>query len=720
MLNLFNSGDEEEAAAISSIGSDPTNTSSSSSDGGQDEGSFESGESDSDETEESGEGDGDQGDSDDLANEKDLHQQEEEADAGGGGIADEEEGLIAGATAPQPFEDEPPFPGDYEDDERRRRMSKYEEEVAQVEEHVEQQRKRRGIGFMAICACIVILAIVIGIAVPLANRKESNTDDGKENDDSGTSPTTAPVSSSQQPALETEPRVIKEGTLQLANGGEGGDASAKVQVEYTMLLQDTSQIQYYLNTNNQDFFEQIWDSATTLYLTLDESPTIDSISSSTSSKRRQLQTSPSIPIQSPDFPYLLMDGYYPGDYSGMILVQESLEGGPPVVLSSGVFDTILDASRDIKDPNPPISTTTAPSASTTSDSPTENPTASPTGSSAPPADGSSGSEPTTQPTTNPHTLPTASPTIDFSPKNVTQDMSLWEQLRSIEDVQTFVEIVQLAGIEDILEDLEDATLFVPMDSAYARLSEQRPELSEALLSNHSYWNDCLADLLLYHVYLDDKLNSSDFLAQNQTAYTMASGEDIAVGLFQKTDGELLVDTFMDESGGVAYAVDARMDNYGSNGIYHILRHVLLPKWTGMNILETLEQEGFQMLLEGLAMVGLNETLASYGTDPEQPGWTLFAPTDDALEDFLNTLDEEQLTVAQIRQLLLHHVLVGPADISFALDGGNQTAKTVADTELSVTVVSNQKKTIEIDPWGFLDYPDLTVNVGDEIVFSWSG
>ena len=638
-------------------------------------------------------------------------------------VGDEEEGLIGTHS----FHDEPP--PESEDDllstnseERRRRMSKFEDEVAQVEE-VERQRKRR-IGLM-VCACIMILAIVIGIAVPLSNRNGSQ--DNKADDDTaqsprdvnGSAPSAAPVSPQPQ---ETDPLPIKAGTLQLANG-EGG---ATVQVEYTSLLQDPSQIQYYLNTDNQDFFEQIWTTATTLYLTVDESPTIDSISSTTS-RRRQLQTSASIPVHIPDFPYLLSDEYFPGDYPGMILVEESLTGGPPVVLSSGIFDTILDPSMDIKDPNPPISTTTAPTITTEnipSDEPSMVPSLSPTGNTAPPVDGAqtnqpSGSVPTNLPT-NPPLLPTDPPTIDSASKNVTEDMSLWEQLKSIEDVQTFVESVDVTELDDILEDFEDATLFVPMDSAFDRLSQQRPELSQALLSNQPYWNNCLRDVLLYHVYLADKLNSTDFAAQTQSTYTMASGEDIAVGLFQKTDGEFLVDTFRDESGGIAYAVDARMDNYGSNGIYHIMRHVFLPKWTGKDILETLDHEGFQVLLEGLAMVGLNETLASYGSDPEQLGWTVFAPTDDALEEFLNTLDEEELTLDQIQQLLLHHVLVGPADSSFALAGGNQTAETAADTDLIVSVFSSQKKTIKIDPWGFLEYPDLTVNVGDEIVFSWTG
>jgi transforming growth factor-beta-induced protein len=88
-----------------------------------------------------------------------------------------------------------------------------------------------------------------------------------------------------------------------------------------------------------------------------------------------------------------------------------------------------------------------------------------------------------------------------------------------------------------------------------------------------------------------------------------------------------------------------------NGIIHAIDETLLPP--PGTLVETAQASGnFSILLRALEIAGLSETL-------NEPGpYTVFAPTDDAFQELLNTLgveSVEDLTAAQLQPILLYHV-----------------------------------------------------------------
>ena len=176
------------------------------------------------------------------------------------------------------------------------------------------------------------------------------------------------------------------------------------------------------------------------------------------------------------------------------------------------------------------------------------------------------------------------------------------------------------GLVSTLQGPGPLTVFAPNDVAFGKVD----------LSTTS--NDDLKATLLYHV-LGAKVLAAD-IKTGQTEVGTAGGPKLYVsrnanGVFINGNSKVIA-----------------TDVAASNGVIHVLDNVLtVPKTTIAGVVSG--DKNFSTLLDLVKLAGLADALSS-----PTIGYTVFAPTNEAFKG----VDASKLSVAEIKQILLYHVV----------------------------------------------------------------
>ncbi len=191
--------------------------------------------------------------------------------------------------------------------------------------------------------------------------------------------------------------------------------------------------------------------------------------------------------------------------------------------------------------------------------------------------------------------------------------------------KTLVSALTKVDLAKTLQGAGPYTVFAPTDAAFAKVD----------LTGVS--NDDLKATLLYHV-LGVKVLAAD-IKTGQTEVGTAGGPKLYVS--RNANG-----VFINGNAKVTTT-----DVAASNGVIHVLDNVLtVPKLTIAGIVAA-DPKNFTTLLSLVKTAGLADALSS-----PTIGYTVFAPTDAAFTELFKTVNPATLTVAQIKQILLYHVV----------------------------------------------------------------
>jgi transforming growth factor-beta-induced protein len=222
---------------------------------------------------------------------------------------------------------------------------------------------------------------------------------------------------------------------------------------------------------------------------------------------------------------------------------------------------------------------------------------------------------------------------------------------------TLVGALQATGLVEALEGEGPFTVFAPTEEAFAALPAGTLE---------SLTPEQLADILLYHV-VAGKVMAADVVGlDGQMVDTLLEGKQVAVSV---EDGKVMIND----------AAVVTTDLEGSNGVIHVIDTVLLPpademadEMMGKTIADVAAgDERFSTLVGALVSAGLVDALQGEGP------FTVFAPTDDAFAALPEgTL--ESLTVEQLTDILLYHVVPAKAMAADVVTLDGQTVDTLLD------------------------------------------
>ncbi len=209
-----------------------------------------------------------------------------------------------------------------------------------------------------------------------------------------------------------------------------------------------------------------------------------------------------------------------------------------------------------------------------------------------------------------------------------------------------VAALQKAELVSALQGDGPFTVFAPTDAAFTALLTELGVSAEYLL-NHPQ----LAEILTYHV-VSGKVMSGD-LTDGMMAPTL-NGEEITVDL----DGGVMIN----DSNVILADLEA------GNGVVHVIDKVLIPSDfvlypTVVDI--ALNNPDFSILVAALQKAELVDALLGDGP------FTVFAPTNAAFEDLLETLGitaEELLAQPDLAKVLLFHVISGKVMSGDLTDG----------------------------------------------------
>ena len=219
---------------------------------------------------------------------------------------------------------------------------------------------------------------------------------------------------------------------------------------------------------------------------------------------------------------------------------------------------------------------------------------------------------------------------------------------------SFTKLVAALAKVDLVKTLQGDgpyTVFAPNDAAFAKVD----------LSATS--NDDLKATLLYHV-LGAKVLAAD-IKTGQTEVGSAGGPKLYIsknanGVFINGNSKVIA-----------------TDVAASNGVIHVLDNVLtVPKNTIAGIVAG-DPKNFSTLLSLVKTAGLADVLSS-----PTIGYTVFAPTDAAFTELFKTVNPATLTVAQIKQILLYHVV--PSRV-FSPELANGDVTMADDNKSKVTI-----------------------------------
>jgi len=228
------------------------------------------------------------------------------------------------------------------------------------------------------------------------------------------------------------------------------------------------------------------------------------------------------------------------------------------------------------------------------------------------------------------------------------------------DFSILVDAVVKAGLVDALSDDDDElTVFAPTNDAFVALLEA----TEGVSSLDDLTVEQITNILLYHVLEGVTLEAD--LSDGLIAETL-NGEDVKFTI--------------DESGAkVNESNIVATDIMASNGVIHVIDAVLTPP---QNIVEIASANpDFSILVDAVVKAGLVDALSS---DDEL---TVFAPTNDAFVALLEATEGvsslDDLTVEQITDILLYHVLGGKTYAGDLSDGLIATTLNGEDVKFTI-------------------------------------
>ena len=241
-----------------------------------------------------------------------------------------------------------------------------------------------------------------------------------------------------------------------------------------------------------------------------------------------------------------------------------------------------------------------------------------------------------------------------------------ELAQSVGDLSSLVDaLIQAdAGLVDLLQTDGPFTVFAPTNQAFADLLDTFGDDYTSLADfDTAEEKALLVDILTYHVVSGTAAYSTD-LSDGQMIPT-AQGESVTVSL---TGG-----VFIDD------AEVTGADNAAKNGVVHIINKIILPQSAidalTPNIVELAQSVGdLSLLVDALiqADAGLVDLLQTDGP------FTVFAPTNQAFADLLDTLGDDYTSLADfdtakekalLVDILTYHVVSGTAAYSTDLSDG---------------------------------------------------
>merc|ERR1712142_57582 len=266
-------------------------------------------------------------------------------------------------------------------------------------------------------------------------------------------------------------------------------------------------------------------------------------------------------------------------------------------------------------------------------------------------------------------------------KNIVQ---LAEEL----ELNTLVELVKLAGLDEALSGEGPFTLFAPSDHAFDLLPF---EIRQYLASNIT----ALQEVLSYHVVPGTVLSKD--LSNELLADTLLKGAQIRINIYTHENETVVTAT--------GAPVNLKMvDQMASNGVIHVIEKVVWPIPMGSIIDVTSTAKELSTLQVALTTAGLNDTLKADGN------FTLFAPSDLAFAkiptDELNSLLKNK---KKLTEVLTFHV-VGMTQYSMGLYD-DEMLKTLQGTSITINIKEGRVTVTGGDVISGVIRPDIPVTNG---------
>lgn len=209
------------------------------------------------------------------------------------------------------------------------------------------------------------------------------------------------------------------------------------------------------------------------------------------------------------------------------------------------------------------------------------------------------------------------------------------------------------------------TVFGPTDAAFGALDENLVNLTKLL--TEPAWNDHLESLLEYHVVRRKRSLLSSDLTLGRIIRTLAGKINIT---------SISPNITINDD---ATIVDA--NNFGCQGVLHVIDSVLLPPSATDNLVNVLSSKGrFEAFFNYTTLFGLNSTLESNGP------FTLFVPSNSAFSD----ADLESQTPQEQLDVIKYHISTdfGLVDAIDSLnDGDSLGVETLLGTNFTITKTS---------------------------------
>ena len=198
---------------------------------------------------------------------------------------------------------------------------------------------------------------------------------------------------------------------------------------------------------------------------------------------------------------------------------------------------------------------------------------------------------------------------------------------------TLLAAAKAANLVDALKSDGPLTVFAPTDEAFGRLPESA--IHDLLRPEN---RDKLAAILTFHV-VEGELPASE--VHRRSGAPTLNGQRVD---FSVRNGSVMIDS----------ATVIKADIHCSNGIIHVIDHVMMPAED--NIVTTASSAGmFNTLLAAAQHAGLADTLANGGP------YTVFAPTDEAFKGLPDGTVESLLRPENretLKAILTYHVVPG--------------------------------------------------------------
>jgi len=215
------------------------------------------------------------------------------------------------------------------------------------------------------------------------------------------------------------------------------------------------------------------------------------------------------------------------------------------------------------------------------------------------------------------------------------------------DFSTLVDALVAAtdGTVDYVALLSDTsstfTVFAPNNAAFAALLDVL-----GVTSVNDLPQDILQSVLNYHVIAGANVQSGDLTNGPVTTF---QGEDIIVSV---DNGPQIIDATGNPTNVIAADVQT------GNGVVHAIDMVLLPE----EVLDVIDPTISDLAMMTPSLSTLNEALGITGLnvvlDNRDADFTVFAPTNDAFDTFLNGTPLADVPVDALTQIVLNHALTG--------------------------------------------------------------